>query len=265
MATITSKDGTPIGYDTVGEGPPLILVDGATAYRAVGQTAAELARLVAAGGRSVAHYDRRGRGESGDTLPYAPEREYEDLEALIQEVGGEASVFGMSSGAVLAAEAAARGVAMEKLVMYEPPMRVDSSVPPTPDYVETIDGIIKDGEPGDAMAYFMAMVGMPEEEIAGFRQTPIFPAFQSVEHTLAYDGRIMAPFSLGEPIPPGTWDAALQPTLVIDGGDSPAWFASAAQAAVDALPIAERRTLPGQTHQFEPEVLAPVLLEFLAA
>jgi pimeloyl-ACP methyl ester carboxylesterase len=265
MATVTSKDGTPIGYEVIGDGPPLILVDGATAYRAVGETTGELARLVAAGGLSVVRYDRRGRGESGDTLPYAPEHEYEDLEALIEEVGGEASVFGMSSGAVLAAEAAARGVAIEKLVMYEPPMRVDASVPPQPDYVETIDGIIKDGEPGDAMAYFMSMVGMPEEEVQAFRATPAFAAFQAVEHTLAYDGRIMEPFSLGEPIPPGTWDAALQPTLVIDGGDSPSWFKSAADEAARALPNAERRTLPGQTHQFDPQVLAPVLLEFLGA
>jgi pimeloyl-ACP methyl ester carboxylesterase len=263
-ATVTSKDGTKIAYDQVGEGAPLILVGGATQHRAVDQTTAELARRLGEQ-FTVISYDRRGRGDSGDTLPYAPEREYEDLEALIASVGGEAHVFGMSSGAVLAVEAAAGGAAISKLVMYEAPLRIDlNGPPPVPDYVETIEGIIRDGEPGDAMAYFMAMVGQSEEEIAAFRETPVFQAFAAVEHTLAYDGRIMEPYSLGEPIPPGRWDGATQPTLVIAGGDSPDWFKSAARAAADALPNAELRTLAGQTHRFDPEVLAPALVEFLS-
>lgn len=265
MPTVTSADDTTIGYDSVGEGHPVILVAGATQHRAVDETAPELQRLLAEGGYRVINYDRRGRGESGDTLPYAPEREYEDLEALIAEAGDEAHVFGMSSGAVLAVEAASRGVLVSKLVMYEPPLRVSpDGPPPVPDYVQTIEGIIKDGEPGDAMAYFMAMVGQPEEEVAAFRQTPIFAAFQKVEHTLAYDGRIMEPYSLGEPIPPGQWAAVVQPALVVAGGDSPDWFKNAAKAAADALPSGELRTVPGQTHQFEPEALAPVLLEFFS-
>jgi pimeloyl-ACP methyl ester carboxylesterase len=264
MPTATSADGTRIGYDSVGEGPAVILVAGATQHRAVDQTTPELARLLAEGGHRVINYDRRGRGESGDTLPYAPEREFEDLGALVDEAGGEAAAFGMSSGAVLAAEAAARGVPLTKLVMYEAPLRIDADgPPPVPDYVETIEGIIKDGEPGDAMAYFMTMVGQPPDEVAAFRETPIFTAFQAVEHTLAYDGRIMEPFSLGEPIQPGRWAAAAQPSLVIDGGDSPDWFARAADAAAAALPNGERRTLPGQTHQFDPPVVAEAVLEFL--
>jgi pimeloyl-ACP methyl ester carboxylesterase len=265
MATVTSADGTTIAYDSVGEGPPVVFVDGVTQYRAVDETARALARLVAGGGRRVLTYDRRGRGESGDTPPYAPEREYEDLEALIAAVGGEASVFGMSSGAVLGIEAASRGVPIAKLVMYEPPLQVDSTAPGAPNDPETIEAILRDGEPGYAMAHFMRGVGMPPEQVAAFRETPGFAAFQAVEHTLAYDGRIMAPYSRGEPIPPGTWAAALQPTLVIAGGDSPEWFKSAAHAAADAIPNGEMRELPGQTHQFDPAVLAPVLLEFLAA
>jgi pimeloyl-ACP methyl ester carboxylesterase len=264
MATVTSADGTTIAYDSVGEGPPVVFVDGATQYRAVGETAGALAALVAQGGHQVVTYDRRGRGESGDTPPYAPEREYEDLEALIAAVGGEASAFGMSSGAVLAVEASARGVPVAKLVMYEPPLLLDATAPPAANAPETIEGILRDGEPGDAMAHFMRGVGMPEEQVAAFRETPGFAAFQAVEHTLAYDGRIMEPYSRGESIPPGVWGAALQPTLVIAGGDSPQWFKDAAAAAADALPDGEVRTLPGQTHQFDPEALAPVLLEFLA-
>ena len=265
MPTVTSNDGTQIAYDSVGSGPPLILVAGATQYRAVDQTTPKLARLLAAGGFRVINYDRRGRGDSGDTQPYAVEREIEDIEALVAEAGGEASLFGMSSGAVLAAEAAARGVPVTKLLMYEPPMVLDDSgPPPQPDYVEKIEGLARSGD-GDAMAYFVSMVGMPEEQLAEFRQSPVFPAFAAVEHTLAYDGRIMEPYGKGEPIPQGAWDGALQPTVVFAGGDSPDWMRNAARAAAEALPDGDVRIVPGQTHEFDPAVLAPEMLEFLSS
>jgi pimeloyl-ACP methyl ester carboxylesterase len=148
VATVTSADGTRISYDSVGEGPPLVLVAGATQYRAVDETTPKLQALLAEGGFTVITYDRRGRGESGDTLPYAPEREFEDLEALVAAAGGEAAVFGMSSGAVLAVEAAARGVAMSSLVVYEPPCLLDHEGPqPIPDYIETVDAFVAAGKP----------------------------------------------------------------------------------------------------------------------
>jgi pimeloyl-ACP methyl ester carboxylesterase len=266
MATVTSNDGTEVAYDQVGSGPALIFVAGATQYRAVDQTTPELARLVAEGGHTVINYDRRGRGESGDTPPYAVEREIEDIEALVAEAGGEATLFGMSSGAVLAAEAAARGVAVTKLVMYEPPMLLDDSGPePDPEYVERMEGLAKNGN-GDAMAFFMeSVVEMPAEQVEAFRQSPAWQAFVAVEHTIAYDGRIMEPFGKGESIPPGRWAAALQPALVVAGGDSPEWMQNAARAAAEALPNGGLRILPGQTHQFDPAVLAPELVEFLSA
>jgi pimeloyl-ACP methyl ester carboxylesterase len=265
MATVTAADGTKISYDSVGDGPPLIVVAGATQYRAVDQTTPELQRLIAEGGYTVVNYDRRGRGESGDTPPYAPEREFEDLQALVAAAGDEAAVFGMSSGAVLAIEAAARGVSMSQLVMYEPPCLLDRDGPePIDDYLETLDGFTDAGKPGDAMAYFLEVVGeMPPEAIQQFRASPAWPAFEAVGHTIAYDGRIMDPFSKGEPIPPGRWAAATQPTLVIAGGDSPEWMQRAAGKVAETLPTGELRTLPGQTHQFDPAVLAPAMLEFL--
>jgi pimeloyl-ACP methyl ester carboxylesterase len=265
MATVTSADGTRIGYDSVGDGPPLILVAGATQYRAIDQTTPKLQRLLAEGGLSVVNYDRRGRGESGDTPPYAPEREFEDLEALVAEVGGEAAVYGMSSGAILAVEAAGRGVTMSKLLMYEPPCILDHDGPePIDDYIETLDGFVAAGKPGEAMAYFLRRVAeMPHEAIEQFRASPAWPAFEAVGHTIAYDGRIMEPFSKGEPIPPGRWDAANQPTLVLAGGDSPAWMQGAAAKVAGALPDGEVSTLPGQTHDFEPAVLAPAMLEYV--
>jgi pimeloyl-ACP methyl ester carboxylesterase len=265
MGTVTSTDGTRISYDSVGDGPPLILVAGATQYRAVDETVPELQRLLDEGGNTVINYDRRGRGESGDTLPYVPEREFEDLEALVAAAGGDATVFGMSSGAILAVEAAARGVQMSKLIMYEPPCLLDRDGPePIDDYVETLEGFTEAGKPGDAMAYFLEVVGdMPDEAIEQFRASPVWPAFEAVGHTIAYDGRIMEPFSKGEPIPPGRWDAATQPTLVIAGGDSPEWMQRAAAKVAEALPAAEVRVLAGQTHQFDPRVLAPAMVEFV--
>jgi pimeloyl-ACP methyl ester carboxylesterase len=266
MATVTSADGTRISYDSVGEGPALVLVAGATQYRAVDQTTPKLQALLADGGFTVINYDRRGRGESGDTPPYAPEREFEDLDALVAAAGGEAAVFGMSSGAVLAVEAAAHGVAMSSLVMYEPPCLLDHDGPePIHDYIETVDGFVAAGKPGDAMAYFLEVAGgMPPEAIEQFRASPAWPAFEAVGHTIGYDARIMDPFSKGEPIPPGRWDAATQPTLVVAGGDSPAWMQSAAAKVAEALPSGNLSTVPGQTHQFDPAALAPVLLEFMS-
>jgi pimeloyl-ACP methyl ester carboxylesterase len=138
MAAATSADGTRISYDSVGDGPPLVLVAGATQYRAIDETTPKLQELLADGGFTAIKYDRRGRGESGDTLPYAREREFEDLAALVAAAGGEAAVFGMSSGAVLAVEAATNGVPMSSLVMYEPPCLLDHDGPePIADYIET--------------------------------------------------------------------------------------------------------------------------------
>jgi pimeloyl-ACP methyl ester carboxylesterase len=265
MASVTSADGTRIAYDVVGEGPPLVLTAGATQYRAIDETTPKLQALLAGSGFTVINYDRRGRGESRDTLPYAPEREFEDLEALVAAVGGEAAVFGMSSGAILAVEAAASGVAMSSLVMYEPPCLLDHDGPePIDDYIETLDGFVAAGKPGDAMAYFLEVVAeMPTEAIEQFRASPAWAAFEAVGHTIAYDARVMDPFAKGEPIPPGRWDTATQPTLVIAGGDSPAWMQSAAAKVAAALPSGRVRTLPGQTHEFDPAVLAPAMLEFL--
>lgn len=263
MKAVHSKDGTTIAFDRWGEGPALILVGGAFQHRAIDPRTAQLAALLAPR-FAVMHYDRRGRGDSGDTAPYAPEREIEDLDALIAEAGGSAFVFGMSSGAALALEAATHGLAITKLALYEPSFVVDGSRPPRPeDFLMQLTELISLGRRSDAVEYFLTKaVDVPVEVVAQMRNAPVWPAFEAVAHTLPYDGAIMADTMSGSPLPLKRWAAVTVPTLVMDGGASPVWMRHAAQALADVLPHAQRRTLEGQMHDVAPDVLAPVLEAF---
>ena len=265
MRTVTSKDGTTIAFDQSGEGPALILVSGALGVRShpmITQLAAQLAPHF-----TVFNYDRRGRGDSGDTAPYAVERETEDIEALIDAAGGSAFVYGISSGAALALEAANKLPAkVKKLALYEPPFIIGDSRPPLPeDYVERIDKLIAAGRRGDAVALFMKVVGVPDEFLASMRDNPMWAEMEKVAHTLAYDGIIMGDTQSGRPLPAERWAAATSPTLVIVGGASEAFFHQGTQALVDVLPNAQHRTLEGQTHEVTAEALAPVLVAFFKA
>lgn len=266
MNTVQSKDGTAIAFDRYGEGPAVVLVGGAFQHRAIDPGTAHLAELLAER-FTVFHYDRRGRGDSGDTAPYAVEREVEDLEALIEEAGGSASVFGMSSAGALALEAASRGLGIQKLALYEPPFIVDDSRPPLPEgYAERLAGLASSGRRGDAVEYFLTeSARVPAEAVAPMREAPIWPAFVGVAHTLAYDGAIMGDTMSGSPSTLGRWSCVMAPTLVMDGGASPAYQRNAVEALADVLPNAQRRTLEGQTHDVAPGVLAPALEEFFAA
>lgn len=259
MKKTNSKDGTAIAFDQSGKGPALILVGGAFQHRAIDPRTAQLAALLAPH-FTVFHYDRRGRGDSRDTLPYAVEREVEDLDALIAEAGGSAFVFGMSSGGVLALEAAARGLAIKKVALYEPPFNSgdDNARRASENYTRQLTALLAEGRRGDAVALAMTTFGAPAEAVAGMRQTPIWSLFESVAPTLAYDSAVMGDGS----VPAKLMASVAVPTLVIVGGASPAFMHNAAQAAADALPNAQRRILEGQTHDVAPEVLAPVLEEF---
>jgi pimeloyl-ACP methyl ester carboxylesterase len=263
MNTVTSKDGTTIAFDRRGEGPAVILVGGAIQHRAIDSNTARLAELLAPK-FTVYHYDRRGRGDSGDTAPYAVEREVEDIDALIRDAGGSAALFGMSSGAVLILEAADRGLAITKLALYEPPFMVDDSRPPLPeDYRERLTRMLAEGRRGDAVELFMTeAVGVPADAVASMRGAPFWSGLESVAHTLPYDDAIMGDTTSGAPLPAGRWATVTIPTLVIDGGESPAWARNAVQAIVDVLPRGQRHTLEGQTHQVDSDVLAPVVEDF---
>jgi pimeloyl-ACP methyl ester carboxylesterase len=259
----TSADGTPIAFDRAGSGPALVLVGGAWNDR---KSPADLAEMLASS-FTVYSYDRRGRGDSGFTEPYAVEREVEDLEAVIEAAGGSASLFGHSSGGALAIETAARGVSVSKLAVYEPPYIVDDSRPPLPaDYIEHLDELTATGERVDVFRYFMTTaVGMPPEMVDQMANSPMIESMLPLAHTVAYDGRVMLRGSMyGRPLPAEWRDSVTIPTLVMDGGNSPAWARNACRALVELLPDVSYRTLEGQDHGASPESVAPVLEDFLA-
>jgi pimeloyl-ACP methyl ester carboxylesterase len=261
VRVVTSKDGTRIGFSKVGNGPALILVDGAMCYRGFGPMT-ELAKLLASS-FTVYTYDRRGRGESGDTQPYAVEREVEDIEALINHAGGEAHVFGISSGAALALEAANRGLAIKRLVLYEAPFIVDDTRTPIPDdYLARLNALLAANRRGDAIKLFMKLVGVPSFFIALMRLMPAWKKLKAIAHTLPYDITIVQDNQRGKPLPAGSWASATVPTLVVEGGKSPAWMRNAMRELADLLPNANLRTLEGQTHMVKAQKLAPVLQEF---
>jgi pimeloyl-ACP methyl ester carboxylesterase len=263
MGTVRSKDGTTIAFDVWGDGQPLIMVDGATAYRGVNPTNAEVGQLLREEFRVYA-YDRRGRGESTDTAPYAVQREIEDLAALIADGGAPAVVFGWSSGAVLALDAAAAGLPISRLALFEPPFVVDDSRPPRPaDYVQRLDDAVDDGRPGDAVELFLtAAAGMPAEAVPGMRQSPFWPALEAVAHTIAYDGRIMGTTMSGGPLPSDRWAAVTVPVLVMHGTGTEPWLITAAHALAELLPTASLQAVEGQQHSAAADVLAPALRRF---
>jgi alpha-beta hydrolase superfamily lysophospholipase len=256
MNNVTSKDGTVIVFDQLGNGSPVILVSGGSVDRS---SNAPLAELLAQH-FTVFNYDRRGRGPSGDTAPYAVEREVEDIDAVITAAGGSACLYGSSSGAALALEATASGLAITKLALWEPPYILDDSRPrPPADTASTYTEMVSAGRRGDAVEFFMAkVVGLPPEFVAYARTQPWWPAQEALAHTLAYDATIMGDYSL----PTASVAAVTAPTIVIDGGASPAWMRATAQALGNLLPNAQHRTLEGQEHNVAPEVIAPVLVEF---
>lgn len=256
MEKLTSKDSTSIAFDKYGSGPAVILVGGAFQHRAIDQNMAQLAAILAPY-FTVFHYDRRGRGDSNNTHPYAVEREIEDIEALINEAGGSAFVFGMSSGGVLALDAAIHGLAIKKLALYEPPFNIDKK-PELNNYPQQLNALLSKGRSDDAVTLAMKTFGTPAQAIAGIRQTPIWSIFKSVAPTLAYDAKIMGNGS----IPTEQTSSIKIPVLVIDGGASPEWLHRATQALTDSIPNAISKTLKDQTHDVAPKVLAHVLQEF---
>ena len=261
MHTVISADGTPIAFDRFGAGQPVVVVAGATCDRArMRPTAEELARHV-----TVVNYDRRGRGDSGDTAPYAVEREIDDLAALIAEAGGAASVYGHSSGAGLVLQAAAFGLPITKLVLHDAPY-VDGEQERriAREYAENLAALLAEDRRGDAVALFMRSVGTPPELVGQLRTEPWWAGMEALAPTLAYDSAVMGDAS-GGTVPAHLLGRVTAPALVLCGGASPAFMIDTGRRIADVLPDGRLRVLDGQDHVVPPEVLAPVLAEFLAA
>ena len=245
-----------IAFDRLGDGPPLILVLGAFNTRLEGAPlAAALAKH-----HTVFNYDRRGRGGSGDSAPYAVEREVEDLDGLVQRAGGNASVFGFSSGAALALHAALAGLSIEKLALFDLPL-TPQPPPNRPDHAAALTALVDAGRRGDAVEYFQRqMVGLPEPVVAQLRHAPFRPALEAMAHTLVYEARILGDGALhAERV-----RALATPTLAIAAGAAPPFMRATAEALAAALPNGRALVLDGATHDLVPGVLAPPLLAFFA-
>lgn len=260
MPVVTSADGTTIAYERTGSGPALVLVDGAMCYRAAGPMRPIAAVLQDS--FTVYTYDRRGRGESSDTPPYAVAREVEDLRAVITQAGGEAYVYAISSGAALALATAAAGPGIARLALYEPPFMAGlEGGTQVKDYTERLNELLDAGRNGDAVALFMTNVGIPAQATAAMRAQPGWAMLEAIAPTLAYDNEVLGDGS----VPRDLASRIAVPTLVLAGGASPQPLQQAVKATAEAIATAEQRTLDGQTHDVAPDALAPVLVEFFGA
>jgi pimeloyl-ACP methyl ester carboxylesterase len=255
---VTSKDGTTIAYDRIGSGPPVVLVCGGSVDR---MSNAGLAAILASD-FTVFNFDRRGRGDSGDTPPYAIEREVEDIDAVVEAAGGSACLYGTSSGAALALEATARlGSRIRKLALWEPPYILDPAARPpvASEQLKVYDELLGAGRRGDAAEYFMAkVVRMPADFVAFARSQPWWPAQEAIAHTLPYDATIMGDYSL----PTKQAAKVTAPTIVLAGGADFPFMPETAEALAKAIPAGRYRRLEGQGHNVDAAVLAPAVAEF---
>jgi pimeloyl-ACP methyl ester carboxylesterase len=235
MPTVTSHDGTSIDYQRLGDGPPVVLISGGSVDRS---SNAGLAAELAGSGFTAYNYDRRGRGDSGDTPPYAIQREVEDIAAVI---------------------AAAAGLPIARLAMWEPPYSVNGRPDLPDDTASVYRELVAAGRRGDAAEYFMAkVVGMPPEFVAQARQAPWWAQQEALAHTLAYDAEIMGDYT----IPAELARSVPVPTLILIGGASFGFFGPTAEALAELIPDARHQTLEGQQHNVDPTALAPALATF---
>jgi len=254
IGRVTSRDGTSIAFERVGTGPAVILVDAAGNFRGFSpmpQLAKALSQRF-----TVFTYDRRGKGASTDTLPYAVDREIDDLQALIDLAGGSAFVHGFSSGAILGLLAAEHGIGIAKVSLLEPPLRVEATPPPPSGISGEVARLVITGRRGEAYEHWLGGIGVPAEMIAGMRESPLWPALEATAHTLVYDSLI--PGSL----PPDRLAAISTPALVVASEGSDDRLRNWAQGVAEALPDASARFLPGTWHGVDAEHLAPALTEF---
>ena len=254
METATSADGTVIAYDRAGAGPALIVSVGAFCTRGTFAAPPGLTAQF-----TVVTYDRRGRGDSGDTAPFTPEKEYEDLAAVAAATGSQPPfLFGHSSGAAIALRAVAAGLPAAGVVAYEAPFTNDDTPQPETDPAERIRRLVSAGRDRDAVIYWMKdVVRVPQPVIAQMDGAPWVTALEPLARTLPYDLAVT-----GGGVPAGELGRITAPVLVLGGANSPAWFRRSVAEQAAAIPGAQRRTLDGYDHNVPPEVIAPILASF---
>ena len=257
METVKSADGTVLAYDCTGDGPPLIVSVGAFCTRHTFAAPADLGRRF-----TVITYDRRGRGDSGDTPPFAPEREYEDLAAIAAAAGSEPRfVFGHSSGAAIALRAAAAGLPVAGIVAYEAPFLNEDTPRPAVDPAEHIRELVGSGRRREAVAFWMSdVVHLPDEMLAQMEGAPWVAALEPLTPTLPYD---LAVTDGG--VPASELARITAPVLILGGKNSPGWFQRSVAEQAAATPGAQLRMLDGFDHNAPPEVIAPILIDFFGA
>jgi len=263
MTTFTiSKDGTKIAYSQTGTGEPLVLVDGAFCHGKFGANKKLPQHL--SQHFTVYSYDRRGKGESGNTLPYSVEKEYEDLQAVIHEAGGNAYVYGISSGAALVLEAANHGVIIKKMALYEAPFITDNSRKPLPEnYFDTITNMVEQGNNGKALEHFFKTgIEVPAFGVLMMKLMPAWNQMKKLAPTLIYDNKILGDTGSGKSFGKGKWKNVTQPALILSGSKSAAWSQSSMQHLATVLRNATYRSLTGQTHIVNPKILAQELIDF---
>jgi pimeloyl-ACP methyl ester carboxylesterase len=260
--TVSSADGTTIAYDRAGHGPAVVLVDGALCSRAQGPMPALAKELQST--FTVHTYDRRGRGESGDAGKYTPDREVEDLAAVIEAAGGTAYVYGTSSGGALSLRAAAAGLPITKLAVFEAPFVVDSTRKPIPpEWAEDLRALVEADRRSDAVKYFLTKgVGLPGPAVTMMKLLPAWKPMKELAHTLPYDAQQLGANAFGRPLDPSQWSTLRAPVLIAAGGKSPEWMKNAMTALAAAVPAAQHRVIPGQSHIIKATAIAPVLTEF---
>ncbi len=258
MPQVVSKDGTKIAYEKLGKGPVIIVVLGALNTRYSGS---KLAQLLSEH-FTVINYDRRGRGDSADTLPYTIEKEIEDIKALIDAAGGKAYLYGHSSGGALAVEVAEKlGNKVIGLALYEVPYNDDAQAKKEwGEYIKQLTHLLAENKRGDAVALFMKYVGIPEQQIEGMRQAPFWQGLEALAPTLAYDHTAI--LGRDAAIPTQKASKVVVPTLVMFGSSSPAFMADTAKKISQIMPRATLRKLENQTHEVSPETLVPILRNF---
>ncbi|MCB9992330.1 MAG: alpha/beta hydrolase [Hyphomicrobiaceae bacterium] len=259
---VKSADGTTIAYSIEGSGPAVILIEGAMCYRTSGALDAVAAQLKDR--FTCITYDRRGRGESNDAATFAPDREIEDIAALVAAAGGHASLVGLSSGAAIALETANRLAGIDRVVTYEAPFVVDDTMSPLPEgFRASIERAVSQDRRGDALKIFMRRVGVPGFALFIMQFTAMWKRLKAIANTLSYDLQFVENHSAGKPLQPGTWPNATMPALAMAGGKSPAYMINSQKAIAANLANATYRELAGQTHMVKTEPLVAAIREFL--